>query len=139
MAPRKVIDVMVMAVYYEMSLTDFIDNVVNIALDSCPIYGIPSILTLRKVGVMNVNRLIELVAESEDVQERRRMLQDQAKVLGLQKCNKDKPRERTASKRLWLLNKNIPYPELTRSPLLRNVSSLSGGPVFVEYVHLNPD
>lgn len=82
-----------------MSLRTFIDNVINLAVESCLVYDIPAILTPRKVDAMNPDELKELASESEEVEKQRLHLQGEVKILrqGLQKCQKHKTREVTGT------------------------------------------
>lgn len=82
-----------------MSLRTFIDNVINLAVESCLVHDIPTILTPRKVDAMKSGELKELASESEDVQQQRLHLQGEVKILreGLQKCQKHKTREVTGT------------------------------------------
>ncbi|KAK4246304.1 P-loop containing nucleoside triphosphate hydrolase protein [Corynascus novoguineensis] len=90
---EKVIDLM--TAYYEMSLRTFIDNIINLAAESCLIRDIPTILTPMKVDAMSANTLEELASESEEVQIQRRRLEDEVKILreGLRKCQRHERRE----------------------------------------------
>ncbi|KAL2127419.1 hypothetical protein VTI74DRAFT_10762 [Chaetomium olivicolor] len=88
-----------MMVYYEMSLRTFVDNVINLAVESCLVRDIPTILTPRKVNAMSIERLTELAAESEEVQNQRLIFQKEVRILrdGLSMCQRYKPRELTAA------------------------------------------
>jgi hypothetical protein len=92
---RKVM--IMMTAHYKMSLRTFVDNVINLAVESCLVRDIPDVLTPRKVGEMNSDRLKQLASESEELQERRQTLQEQVDILrdALRVCNKLKPREPT--------------------------------------------
>ncbi|KAK4152385.1 P-loop containing nucleoside triphosphate hydrolase protein [Chaetomidium leptoderma] len=83
----------------QMSLRTFIDNVINLAVESCLVYHIPTILTPRKVDGMTVEMLEELASESDEVQRQRSDLEDEVRILreGLGKCQKHKPREVSAA------------------------------------------
>ncbi|KXX76061.1 Interferon-induced GTP-binding protein Mx [Madurella mycetomatis] len=90
---RKVIDMMM--TYYDMSLRTFVDNVINLAVESCLVCDIPTILTPRKVNAMSTDRMKELASESEEIQNQRLYLQNEVKILteALRKCQRHKPRE----------------------------------------------
>ncbi|KAL2144474.1 hypothetical protein VTI28DRAFT_9049 [Corynascus sepedonium] len=95
---EKVIDLM--TAYYEMSLRTFIDNIINLAAESCLVRDIPTILTPMKVDAMSANTLEELASESEEVQIQRRRLEDEVKILreGLRKCQRHERRELPAAR-----------------------------------------
>jgi hypothetical protein len=78
------------------------DNVVNLAVESCLISDVENILTARKVDAMSVDTLKELASESEETQTNRRRLEEEVRILreGLRKCQKHKPRAPTASSHL---------------------------------------
>lgn len=78
----------------------FIDNVLNLAIESCLVRHIPEILTPKIVDSMNLERLRELAAESETTTARRQILQDELKVLrqGLSQCRRYRPRPVTGEK-----------------------------------------
>lgn len=80
-----------------MSLRTFTDNVINLAVESCLVCDIDSILTPRKVDCMSEDRLNELASESEEMQAERKALQKEVDILrrGLQKCQRHRPREMT--------------------------------------------
>lgn len=72
----------------------FIENVINLVVESCLVHHIPDILTTGKVDRMTVDELKELASESEDIQVRRSDLEAEVKILeeGLRKCQRHKPR-----------------------------------------------
>ena len=78
-----------------MSLRTFVDNVINLTVESCLVRHIPTILTSRDVLGMDTDRLEELALEPEDVQQQRLDLQAEVRVLreGLHKCQKHKLRD----------------------------------------------
>ena len=78
----------------QMSLGTFTENVINLAVESCLVRHIPSILTTRKVDRMTFEELKELASESGDIQDRRADLEAEVKILeeGLRKCQRHKPR-----------------------------------------------
>lgn len=82
-----------------MSLRTFVDNVINLAVESCLVRDIPTILTPRKVGAMGADRIKELASESEEVQKQRLYLQNEVEILAeeLRKCQRQKPREVTGT------------------------------------------
>lgn len=75
------------------------DNVVNLAAESCLISHVPNILTARKIDAMTVDDLKELASESDETRMNRSRLQDEVRILreGLRKCQKHKPRESTGA------------------------------------------
>ncbi|KAL2020342.1 hypothetical protein VTK56DRAFT_8570 [Thermocarpiscus australiensis] len=95
-ATSRVIDMAIS--HYEMSLRTFVDNVINLAVESCLVCDIPDILTPRKVDRMSANKLTELAAESDEVQSQRLALQNEVRILreGLRRCQRHRPRELTA-------------------------------------------
>ena len=72
---------------------------VNLAVESCLISDLPTILTPSMVIRMSEERLKELASESEDVQINRQVLQDEVKVLraGLKECQRSRRHERTGT------------------------------------------
>lgn len=84
-----------------MSLSTFTENVVNLAVESCLICDLHTILTPSMVIHMDDGHLQELASESEDVQAERRKLQHEVKNLrkGLKKCQKYRVHEKTGSLR----------------------------------------
>lgn len=78
-----------------MSLRTFIDNVINLAVESCFVSEIPSILTPSKVSDISAEKLKELASEPEDAEAERQMLQREIDVLktALRECRQHKPRE----------------------------------------------
>jgi hypothetical protein len=80
-----------------MSLRTFVDNVINLAVESCLVCDIPDILTPRKVNRMSANQLAELAADSDEVQSQRLALQNEVRILreGLRMCQRHRPRELT--------------------------------------------
>ncbi|KAH8900811.1 dynamin family protein [Thozetella sp. PMI_491] len=83
-----------MEAYYQMSLTTFTDNVINLAIESCLVCDIPDILAPAKVYKMNKVTLETLAAESEEVLEKRVILADRVRILedGLKKCRQSRLR-----------------------------------------------
>ncbi|KAH6635544.1 P-loop containing nucleoside triphosphate hydrolase protein [Chaetomium sp. MPI-SDFR-AT-0129] len=81
----------------QLSLGTFTENVVNLAVESCLIHHIPTILTTGKIYDMSFDELKELASESEEVQKRRVDLEAEVKILeeGLRKCQRQKPRPLT--------------------------------------------
>ncbi|KAK4116856.1 hypothetical protein N656DRAFT_701720 [Canariomyces notabilis] len=100
-ATSRVID-MAMS-HYEMSLRTFVDNVINLAVESCLVCDIPGILTPRKVDKMTADQLAELAAESDEVQSQRLALQNEVRILreGLRRCQRHRPRELTGESVIW--------------------------------------
>ena len=80
-----------------MSLRIFVDNVINLAVESCLVCDLPDILTPRKVDRMSASKLTELAAESDEVQSQRLALQNEVRILreGLRRCQRHRPRELT--------------------------------------------
>ena len=75
----------------------FTDNVVNLALESCLIRQIPTIMSTKKVDGMSLDELEALAAESEEVRKHRLDIQEEVKILEeeLGKCKRHKPRPLT--------------------------------------------
>ncbi|KAG7283969.1 hypothetical protein NEMBOFW57_010327 [Staphylotrichum longicolle] len=86
-----------MLAHYQMSMRTFIDNVINLAIESCLLRHIPSILTPRKVGETSTDSVNKWATESQDIREKRQKLQKEVNVLqeALLVCNAHKPRELT--------------------------------------------
>lgn len=80
----------------QLSLRTFAENVVNLAVESCLISDLPTIMTPSMVIRMDEERLKELASESEDVQLERNVLQREVKILreGLKKCRMARLHER---------------------------------------------
>jgi len=78
-----------------MSSRAFIENVINLAVESCLVRDIPAILTPKRVDQMDSETLKELASESEDVHAERTQLQRQVNILreGLRRCQQHKRRE----------------------------------------------
>ncbi|KAK4237082.1 P-loop containing nucleoside triphosphate hydrolase protein [Achaetomium macrosporum] len=89
---EKVINLM--TAYYEMSLRTFIDNVINLAVESCLVRDIPTILTVAKVGGMTPETLEGLASESEEFRNQRDRLQKEVEILteGLRECQRHERR-----------------------------------------------
>lgn len=81
-----------------MSLRTFTDNVVNLAVESCLVDAIQTILTPQAVNRMSDEELVELAGESEDVKVARQKLMQQVATLksGLAKCERYRPRSMTS-------------------------------------------
>ena len=77
-----------------MSLRTFTDNIINLAVESCLICHLPSILTPVDVDAMPEEKLSELAGEPEDAKSRRKQLQEEMEALrhGLAKCRQYRPR-----------------------------------------------
>ncbi|KAK4096462.1 hypothetical protein N658DRAFT_519189 [Parathielavia hyrcaniae] len=91
----EVIDMML--AYYRMSMNTFVHNVVNLAVEGCLVWDIPTIFTPKTVAEMSTARLVDLASESEELRAIRRRLQDEVAALreALQVCKEHKPREPT--------------------------------------------
>jgi hypothetical protein len=78
------------------------DNVANLAVESCLVSDVENILTARKVDAMSVDTLKELASESEETRMNRTRLENEVRILreGLRKCQKHKPRTTAASSHL---------------------------------------
>ncbi|KAJ8125531.1 hypothetical protein O1611_g8108 [Lasiodiplodia mahajangana] len=74
--------------YYELSLRNFTDNVIILAIENCLIRELPTILTTNAVAQMKDDMLEKLAAESADIQEQRTELQTECEKLekGLDLC-----------------------------------------------------
>lgn len=81
-----------------MSLRTFMDNVTNLAVESCLVSKIPSILTPTLVDQMSYERLAELASEPLELQSKRQHLQQDVGMLreGLDKCRRYRPRQKTS-------------------------------------------
>ncbi|KAL1843455.1 hypothetical protein VTJ49DRAFT_1565 [Mycothermus thermophilus] len=84
-----------MAIFYEMSLQTFVSNVMNLAVESCLVLDLPTILDVTTVAAMTDDKLHELAAESDLAKQKRARLQHEIETLreALQTCRKHKPRE----------------------------------------------
>ncbi|GKT42976.1 interferon-induced GTP-binding protein Mx3 [Colletotrichum spaethianum] len=83
-----------MQTFYDMALRTFTDNLINLAIESCLIRELPSILTPKDVNRMSDARLAELAAESDEVRQHRAQLQQDITLLkkGHEQCRRYKPR-----------------------------------------------
>ncbi|KAH6847186.1 P-loop containing nucleoside triphosphate hydrolase protein [Chaetomium sp. MPI-CAGE-AT-0009] len=84
-----------MVVYYEMSQKTFVDNIINLAIESCLVHDLTTILTPTKVDGMDSERLRYLASETEDLQRQRQELEQEVTILreGLRKCQRHRPRQ----------------------------------------------
>ncbi|CAG9974930.1 unnamed protein product [Clonostachys byssicola] len=83
-----------MLAYYESARGTFAVNVINLAIERCLISGIPNIFTATKVSQMSKERLDELAAETDDIQNRREVLDSDIKALerAFSLCQRYRPR-----------------------------------------------
>ncbi|KAK3905958.1 P-loop containing nucleoside triphosphate hydrolase protein [Staphylotrichum tortipilum] len=111
-------------VQYEMFRETFIENVINLAVESCLVHHIPGILTTGKVDQMNITQLTELVSESEDIRVRRTNLEAEVIVLeeGLRMCERHRPKSlaKTGSNSTTASNNPSPDDDPAPSPAARN-------------------
>ncbi|KAI1422314.1 P-loop containing nucleoside triphosphate hydrolase protein [Xylaria sp. FL1777] len=91
---EKIVDMM--ETHFQISLKIFAHNVVNLVAENCLISDLHTILTPSIVGQMSKDRLIELASESEDIREKRQVLQHEIDILreGLTKCRLSRPLQR---------------------------------------------
>ncbi|KAK1594653.1 P-loop containing nucleoside triphosphate hydrolase protein [Colletotrichum navitas] len=84
-----------MQAFYNMALRTFTDNLINLVIESCLIQDLPAIFSPKLVNRMDDEKLMELAAESEEVQNYRSQLREEIKLLkqGLQQCRRYKPKE----------------------------------------------
>ncbi|VUC30845.1 unnamed protein product [Clonostachys rosea] len=87
-----------MLAYYETARGTFAVNVINLAIERCLISGIPKIFTATQVSQMSKERLDELAAETDDIQNRRELLACDIKVLesAFSLCQRYRPRAVTS-------------------------------------------
>lgn len=80
-----------------MSLRTFTENIAHLAVESCLVGDLQTILTPQAVNRMSDEELTELAGESEDIRATRAKLEQQVTVLkdGLQKCQRYRPRQLT--------------------------------------------
>lgn len=80
-----------------MSLRTFTENIINLAVESCLVGSLQTILTPQAVNRMSDEELDELAGESDDVKSTRDGLKRQVAVLkdGLRKCQRYRPRQMT--------------------------------------------
>ena len=80
-----------------MSLRTITENVINLAVESCLVGALQTILTPQAVNKMSDDELNELAGESEEVRATRKKLNQQVAVLkdGLAKCQRYRPRNMT--------------------------------------------
>ncbi|KAK7424478.1 hypothetical protein QQX98_000443 [Neonectria punicea] len=71
----KIVDMM--QSYYEVSRRTFTENVINLAIESCLVCDVSTILTPTKVDGMSENELEELAVESPHTQNRRKHLEQE--------------------------------------------------------------
>ncbi len=119
----------------QMFRETFIENVINLAVESCLVYHIPDILTTGKVDRMTAAELKDLASESVDIQIRRKELEAEVKILeeGLRKCQRHKPRP--------LAGKQTPtpfQPSSTAEPLDPNPTTTFNTPPPPTRRRLNP-
>ncbi|KAJ3493910.1 hypothetical protein NLG97_g4423 [Lecanicillium saksenae] len=88
-----------MQAYYEMSLHTFIDNVTNLAIESCLIQDLGTMFNPVEVGKMSDETLKRLAAEPEMAQSRRTRLAEEISALkeGLEMCRRSMPRAESAA------------------------------------------
>lgn len=72
----------------QMTLRTFTDNLINLAVESCLVQGLPNMFTPSLVSGMSDNELKNLAAESEDVRVCRAQLREEVELLkqGLEQC-----------------------------------------------------
>ncbi|KAJ4289908.1 hypothetical protein N0V88_006703 [Collariella sp. IMI 366227] len=75
----KVIEMM--KAFYDISLRTFTDNVINLAVERCLVYHIPTLFTSEDIHKMTIEKLQELASESEEVRTQRLALQDEVRIL----------------------------------------------------------
>ncbi|KAI0099025.1 P-loop containing nucleoside triphosphate hydrolase protein [Nemania sp. FL0031] len=92
--------------YYELSLRNFTDNVIILAIENCLVKELPTILTTNDVSQMKDDMLEELAAESADIQVQRSELETECETLekGLDLCKTYRGR------------KSIVLPEISPQP-----------------------
>lgn len=80
-----------------MSRRTFTDNIINLAVESCLVRHLPTILTPTQVGEMDDEEIKQLANESEDTKSRRIQLSREVTILkqGLDKCRRWRPRAET--------------------------------------------
>lgn len=83
-----------------MSLRNFVENTINLAIENCLICDIPGILTPRMVVGMPEERLKQLASESEEIIIQRKTLNEEIEALrqGLIKCQRHSVREITGQR-----------------------------------------
>ncbi|GAW11971.1 hypothetical protein ANO14919_013250 [Xylariales sp. No.14919] len=83
--------------YYELSLRNFTDNVIILAIENCLIKDLPTILTTTAVSQMENDMLQRLAAESTDIQVERMELTAECEALqkGLDLCKTYRSRKAT--------------------------------------------
>ncbi|KAK7429809.1 hypothetical protein QQZ08_003654 [Neonectria magnoliae] len=82
-----------------MSRRTFTENIINLAIESCLVCDVSTLLTPTKVDGMSENELEELAVESPHTQNRRKHLEQEIEILrdGREKRQKLKPRHITGS------------------------------------------
>ncbi|KAI1122449.1 P-loop containing nucleoside triphosphate hydrolase protein [Nemania abortiva] len=83
--------------YYELSLRNFTDNVIILAVENCLVKELPTILTTSAVSQMKDDMLEKLAAESADIQTQRKELDIECEKLekGLDLCKTYRGRNST--------------------------------------------
>lgn len=105
-----------------MSRRTFTETIINLAIESCLVCGIPDILTPAQVDGMSEDRLKELATESEDMTARREILEEEIGILreGLAQCRAKRPRPVTGEKDSVILaceaNERIVLPSSKAKP-----------------------
>ncbi|KAH7303632.1 P-loop containing nucleoside triphosphate hydrolase protein [Stachybotrys elegans] len=102
---EQVVDMM--EAYYETSLGTFIENVINLAIESCLVCDVASIFTPTLVNSMNEERLIELASESPEVRSKRVQMQKEVQTLteGFKLVSRERHRPRTTLRATESANK----------------------------------
>jgi hypothetical protein len=78
-----------------MSLRTFIDNLINLAVESCLVRDLPNILDPMEVHKLGPETVEELASESAEVRSQRWRLKNEVDILreGLRKCQRHERRE----------------------------------------------
>ncbi|KAK4038601.1 hypothetical protein C8A01DRAFT_47801 [Parachaetomium inaequale] len=110
-----------------ISLRTFVNNVINLTVESCLVRHIPTILTSRDVLGMDTDKLEELASEPEDVQKQRMDLQHEIEVLrkGLRKFQKHKLRDVAGPFFMILWHMPLTNPESLARASFKSTVSLS--------------
>ncbi|KAI1426479.1 hypothetical protein F5Y12DRAFT_282554 [Xylaria sp. FL1777] len=92
--------------YYELSLRNFTDNVIVLAIENCLIKDLPTIFTTSAVSQMKDDMLERLAAESADIQVERAELEAECEALqrGLDLCKTYRGRNTTGMRIIKILS-----------------------------------
>ncbi|TGJ86557.1 hypothetical protein E0Z10_g2250 [Xylaria hypoxylon] len=115
--------------YYELSLRNFTDNVIILAIENCLIKDLPTIFTTSVVSQMEDDMLERLATESTDIQVERAELIVECEALqkGLDICKTYRGRNTTVLPAIPLRPKDYPSISVQSPNVSETFASPSGG------------